>query len=148
MFNQSSQMILSESTQIAVNLGYLLGMIGIVWKIAVDHSKTKHEIKNLKDKQEEIKEHHKKECSNHKDEHIEIKQSMNIYQGALQEVRFDLHANNMQFKTLEVKLEGIQTSIVHLQSEILESRKHQNEVTKELIGTIKNMDIERRKNNV
>jgi predicted nucleic acid-binding Zn-ribbon protein len=148
MFNQSSTMIFNESTQIAVSIFYLLGLIGVVWKVAVDHSKTKHELKNLKDKQDEIREQQEKECSAHKEEHTEIKQAMNSYQGALQEIRFDLHSNNIQFKTLEVKLEGIQTSIVNLQSDIQESRTHQNEVTKELISTIKNMDNERRKNNV
>ena len=134
MFNESAQIVLTESTQIVWNVGYVLALIGVIWKVATDHTKTKNSIKKLEEEKQE-----------HKETHEEIKCQMNQYNGSIQELRFDLHTNNMQFKSVEAKLEGIQTSIVLLQSQYAKSQEHQNEVTKELINTIKNMDIERRK---
>ena len=122
MFNESSQIILTESTQIILNIGYVLALGGVIWKMATEHSKTKNAIKNLEEEKKE-----------HKETHDEIKHQMNQYNGSIQELRFDLHTNNMQFKSVEAKLEGIQTSIVLLQSQYAKSQEHQNEVTKELI---------------
>ena len=163
MFSQSAQIALSDSTQIVLGIGQIIIFIGVIWKIAIDSARIKHDISNLKKAQNEAdklkkekweshKEEHEKHESEHekheleqKETHEEIKHSMNQYNVAIQELRFDLHTNNMQFKSVEAKLEGIQTSIVLLQSQYAKSQEHQNEVTKELISAIKSTDIERRK---
>jgi len=134
VFNESAQMVISESTQIAINISYAIALLVFIWKVATEHSKTKNAIKNLEEEKKE-----------HKETHDEIKHQMNQYNVSIQELRFDLHTNNMQFKSVEAKLEGIQTSIVLLQSQYAKSQEHQNEVTKELIKAIKEMDNSRGK---
>ena len=134
MFNESSQMILTESTQIVLNIGYVLALIGVIWKIATDHNKTRHDIEHLKKEKEE-----------HKEEHKDIKKVMDIYQEAIHdlktELKTSLKSNELQFKMIETKLDQTQTMILSMQSS-------NNDTQRELISTIKNMDIERRKNNV
>ncbi len=39
------QMIISDSTQIVINIGYVIALIAFIWKVASDQSKMKNEIK-------------------------------------------------------------------------------------------------------
>ena len=160
MFNESAQLILGESTKIILGIGQIIVFIGVIWKIAIDTAKIKHDISNLKKAQEEAdklrrekwqlhKEEHKEEKDKHFEEHKEIKKVMDVYQQAIHEqnTKIDIliQTNKLQFQSIEAKIDQTQAMLQREQNRNEEERKMQNEITSELIKAIKEMDNNRRK---
>ena len=138
MFSQSAQIALSDSTQIVLGIGQIIIFIGVIWKIAIDSARTKHDISNLKKTQDEAdklrkekweshKDDHKEEKEKHFEEHKEIKKTMDLYQHAIHELKTDFKTmtamNTLQFQTIESKIDQTQAMILSVQNLLLDKER-------------------------
>jgi peptidoglycan hydrolase CwlO-like protein len=90
------QMVISDSTQIVLNVGYVVALILFVWKVATDQSRMKNNIrenkrenKDLKDKLESLS----SRVDSVESDHVEVKINM---------------------AKIDAKLEGIEQGILEL----------------------------------
>ena len=110
--------------------GFWIGYIRNHQKKGEDKATAKAEIDNIKEEIKDI-------CTNCR----EHKGVLNVHSGAINELKLEQHGNNIQLKAIDAKLDQTQGMILTLQGQY-------HETTRELIKTIKEMGIDRRKQNV
>ena len=126
-------------------LTIIISVIAIITSIItfLKHHQTKGKKEVL-----DITEHEKlwKELTNVKDNCQENKKLQDITNSRLYELDHEIKSTKYEFKIIEAKLEGISALILTLQGEFSKKAERDNEVTKHLIDTIKDIGKERRRN--
>lgn len=92
-------MEISDSTQIIINISYLVALIGLIWKIATLHTKMKSDI-------EQNKESLKNSCKSNKETYERLERKVD-------------RVDNINLE-LQIDVAKIQTSIVGIEKGIIE----------------------------